>query len=94
MWIYCLVVYFLCVKVVGFEGEEIYVDVWGWIKVCFMFMCSDDYVYDGGVGVNDNDMDLVWVDVLILWVGEGYGVCFYLCVGEIVVIDFFEGDVD
>lgn len=39
-------------------------------------------------------MDFVWVDVLILWVGEGYGVRFLLCIGEIVVIDFFDGDID
>ena len=81
-------------KVVGPEGEYIYVDAWGRIKVRFMFTRADDHGHDGGAGSNDNDTDSAWVDVLTPWAGEGYGARFHPRIGEIVVIDFFEGDVD
>ena len=93
-WIHRPAAYPLRAKVVGPEGEEIYVDAWGRIKVRFMFTRSDDHAHDGGAGANDNDTDSAWVDVLTPWAGEGYGVRFHPRVGEIVVIDFFEGDVD
>ena len=94
VWIHRPVAYPLRAKVVGPEGDEIYVDAWGRIKVRFMFTRSDDHAHDGGAGANDNDTDSAWVDVLTPWAGEGYGVRFHPRVGEIVVIDFFEGDVD
>lgn len=81
-------------RVVGPEGESIYVDQWGRIKVRFMFTRSEDHAHDGGAGSNDNDSDSAWVDVLTPWAGEGYGARFHPRIGEIVVIDFFEGDVD
>lgn len=81
-------------KVVGPEGETIYVDAWGRIKVRFMFTRVDDHAHDGGAGSNDNDTDSAWVDVLTPWAGEGYGARFHPRIGEIVVIDFFDGDVD
>ncbi|WP_278363136.1 type VI secretion system Vgr family protein [Acinetobacter schindleri] len=81
-------------KVVGPEGETIYVDEWGRVKVRFLFTRSDDHQHDGGAGANDNDSDSAWVDVLTQWAGEGYGARFHPRIGEIVVIDFFEGDVD
>ncbi len=81
-------------KVVGPEGESIYVDQWGRVKVRFLFTRSDDHSHDGGAGSNDNDSDSAWVDVLTPWAGEGYGARFHPRIGEIVAIDFFEGDVD
>ncbi|EMG9616813.1 type VI secretion system Vgr family protein [Acinetobacter baumannii] len=81
-------------KVVGPEGEEIYVDEWGRIKVRFLFTRSDDHSHDGGAGTNNNDTDSAWIDVLTPWAGEGYGVRFLPRIGEIVVIDFFNGDID
>lgn len=81
-------------RVVGPEGESIYVDQWGRIKVRFLFTRDDDHGHDGGAGSNDNDTDSAWVDVLTPWAGEGYGARFHPRIGEIVVIDFFEGDVD
>ncbi|MDC4883588.1 type VI secretion system tip protein VgrG [Acinetobacter baumannii] len=81
-------------RVVGPEGEEIYVDEWGRIKVRFLFTRSDDHSHDGGAGSNDNDSDSAWIDVLTPWAGEGYGARFLPRVGEIVVIDFFNGDID
>ncbi|MBD2849844.1 type VI secretion system tip protein TssI/VgrG [Acinetobacter baumannii] len=81
-------------KVVGPEGEEIYVDEWGRIKVRFLFTRSDDHSHDGGAGTNNNDTDSAWIDVLTPWGGEGYGARFLPRIGEIVVIDFFNGDID
>ena len=59
-----------------------------------MFTRSEDHQHDGGAGANDNDTDSAWVDVLTPWAGEGYGARFHPRIGEIVVIDFFEGDID
>lgn len=81
-------------KVVGLDGEEIHVDEWGRIKVRFLFTRTDDHQHDGGAGSNDNDTDSAWVDVLTPWAGEGYGARFLPRVGEIVVIDFFDGNID
>ncbi|MBJ9721109.1 type VI secretion system tip protein VgrG [Acinetobacter calcoaceticus] len=81
-------------RVVGPEGEEIYVDQWGRIKVRFLFTRADDHRHDGGAGSNDNDTDSAWVDVLTPWAGKGYGARFLPRVGEIVVIDFFDGNID
>jgi type VI secretion system secreted protein VgrG len=81
-------------KVVGPEGEQIYVDQWGRIKVRFLFTRADDHRHDGGAGSNDNDTDSAWVDVLTPWAGKGYGARFLPRVGEIVVINFFDGNID
>ncbi|AQV14851.1 type VI secretion system Vgr family protein [Acinetobacter pittii] len=81
-------------KVVGLEGESIHVDQWGRIKVRFLFTRTDDHSHDGGAGSNDNYTDSAWVDVLTPWAGAGYGARFLPRVGEIVVIDFFDGNID
>lgn len=81
-------------KVVGPDGEEIYVDEWGRIKVRFLFTRNEDNGHDGGAGSNDNDTDSAWVDVLTPWAGEGYGARFHPRINEIVVIDFFDGNID
>jgi type VI secretion system secreted protein VgrG len=88
------VVYPQRAKVVGPEGETIHVDEWGRIKVRFLFTRSDDHGHDGGAGSNDNDTDSAWVDVLTPWAGEGYGARFLPRIGEVVVIDFFDGNID
>jgi len=81
-------------RVVGLEDESIHVDQWGRIKVRFLFTRGDDHNHDGGAGSNDNDTDSAWVDVLTPWAGVGYGARFLPRVGEIVVIDFFDGNID
>ena len=81
-------------KVVGPSGEEIHVDEWGRIKVRFLFTRNEDHSHDGGAGSNDNDTDSAWVDVLTPWAGEGYGARFLPRIGEIVVLDFFDGNID
>lgn len=80
-------------KVVS-DGEEIHVDEWGRIKVRFLFTRTDDHVHDGGAGANNSDTDSAWVDVLTPWAGEGYGARFLPRKDEIVVIDFFDGNID
>ncbi|APV37042.1 type VI secretion system Vgr family protein [Acinetobacter soli] len=81
-------------RVVGSENEEIHVDEWGRIKVRFLFTRAEDHAHDTGAGSNENDTDSTWVDVLTLWAGEQYGARFLPRVGELVVIDFFDGHVD
>ncbi|ENW96302.1 type VI secretion system Vgr family protein [Acinetobacter sp. NIPH 298] len=81
-------------KVVGPSGEEIHVDEWGRIKVRFLFTRNEDHQHDGGAGSNDNDTDSAWVDVLTPWAGEGYGARFHPRIGEIVIINFFDGNID
>ncbi len=81
-------------RVVGPSGEEIHVDEWGRIKVRFLFTRNEDHSHDGGAGANNNDTDSAWVDVLTPWAGEGYGARFLPRIGEIVVIDFFDGNID
>lgn len=81
-------------RVVGPQGEEIYVDAWGRIKVRFLFSRPEDHQHDAGAGANDNDTDSAWVDVLTPWAGDNFGARFLPRVGEIVVIDFFQGDID
>lgn len=80
-------------KVVS-DGEEIHVDEWGRIKVRFLFTRTDDHAHDGGAGANNTDTDSAWVDVLTPWAGEGYGARFLPRKDEIVVIDFFDGNID
>lgn len=81
-------------KVVGPSDEEIHVDEWGRIKVRFLFTRNEDHEHDGGAGSNDNDTDSAWIDVLTPWAGEGYGARFLPRIGEIVVINFFDGNID
>ncbi len=51
-------------------------------------------LHDGGAGANDNESDSAWVDVLTPWAGEGYRARFHPRIGEIVVVDFFDGNID
>ena len=81
-------------QVVGPSGDDIHVDEWGRIKVRFLFTRQEDHNHDGGAGANHNDTDSAWVDVLTPWAGEGYGARFLPRIDEIVVIDFFDGNID
>lgn len=90
---HCPVAHVQRAKVVS-DGEEIHVDEWGRIKVRFLFTRTDDHAHDGGAGANNSDTDSAWVDVLTPWAGEGYGARFLPRKDEIVVIDFFDGNID
>lgn len=90
---HCPIAHVQRAKVVS-DGEEIHVDEWGRIKVRFLFTRTDDHAHDGGAGSNNSDSDSAWVDVLTPWAGEGYGARFLPRKDEIVVIDFFDGNID
>ncbi len=64
------------------------------MKLRFLFTRADNHSHDGGAGANDNDTDSAWIDVLTPWAGEGYGARFLPRIGEIVVINFFDGNID
>lgn len=81
-------------RVVGPQTEEIYVDEWGRIKVRFLFSKTEDNLHDGGSGSNDDDTDSAYVDVLTSWAGEGFGSRFLPRIGELVIVDFLNGDAD
>ncbi len=85
-------------RVVGSNSENIHVDAWGRIKVRFLFTRADDHAHSGGAGSSDTDTDSAWVHVLTPWAGDNndsnYGVRFLPRVGELVVIDFLDGNAD
>lgn len=96
-WIlYCLLcqILWLCmlglqiVIVVGLFGEELYVDVYGWVKVQFYWDCKEDCC-DNGV-----ENSFCWICSVSFWVGVDMGGVLLLCVGQEVVVDFFDGDLD
>ncbi len=84
-------------RVVSANGDTIHVDAWGRIKVQFLFSRAEDNVHSGGAGSSETDSDSAWVDVLTPWAGDGeasYGTRFLPRVGEMVVVDFFDGNAD
>ncbi len=76
------------------SGEEIHVDDGGVLK---SVSCSPvvKTILTMAVQVQMTmTQDSAWVDVLTPWAGEGYGARFLPRIGEIVVIDFFDGNID
>ena len=70
--------------VVGSEGEEIYTDEYGRVKVQFHWDRD---------GMRD-EKSSCWVRVSQLWAGEGWGGMFIPRIGQEVIVDFIEGDPD
>lgn len=70
--------------VVGPQGEEIYVDEHGRIKVQFHW---DRY------GTNDENSSC-WIRVAQTWAGKKWGTVIHPRLGHEVVVDFLEGDPD
>ncbi|MBW2456064.1 MAG: type VI secretion system tip protein VgrG [Deltaproteobacteria bacterium] len=70
--------------VVGPEGEEIYTDDLGRVRVQFHW---DRY------GKRNEDSSC-WIRVSQAWAGSGYGMSHIPRVGHEVLVDFFEGDPD
>ncbi|EAQ66637.1 vgrG protein [Marinomonas sp. MED121] len=70
--------------VVGPEGEEIYCDEFGRVKVQFPW---DRYA-------NGDDLASCWVRVSSLWAGSMYGVVSMPRIGHEVVVEYLEGDPD
>ncbi|EAA0892401.1 type VI secretion system tip protein VgrG [Salmonella enterica] len=71
-------------KVVGPEGESIWTDRYGRIKVKFHW---DRHA-------KDDDTDSCWVRVSSIWASQGFGGVQIPRVGDEVVIDFINGDPD
>lgn len=70
--------------VVGKEGEEIWVDVYGRVKVQFYWDRQGQ----------KNDQSSCWIRVSQLWAGKGWGSMWIPRVGQEVVVSFLEGDPD
>ncbi|MDH4273691.1 MAG: type VI secretion system tip protein VgrG [Gammaproteobacteria bacterium] len=70
--------------VVGPEGEEIYTDNLGRVKVQFHW---------DRVGTR-NEKSSCWVRVSQLWAGEGWGAMFIPRIGQEVIVSFVDGDPD
>jgi type VI secretion system secreted protein VgrG len=70
--------------VVGPEGEEIYTDEFGRVKVQF------HWDREG----KSNEKSSCWMRVSQAWAGEGWGGMFIPRIGQEVIVDFIEGDPD
>ena len=70
--------------VVGPEGEEVYTDEHGRVKIQFHWDRTDPY----------NETSSCWVRVSQLWAGNGWGSMFLPRIGHEVLVDFIEGDPD
>ncbi|MCH8036878.1 MAG: type VI secretion system tip protein VgrG [Proteobacteria bacterium] len=70
--------------VCGKEGEEIWTDKYGRIKVQFHWDRQ---------GENDENSSC-WIRVAQLWAGKNWGAMFIPRIGQEVVVDFLEGDPD
>lgn len=77
--------------VVGPEGEEIHTDELGRIKVQFHWVRPGDHP-DGGAAFDDKSG--AWLRVLTAWAGDGWGQIQLPRIGQEVLIDFLEGDID
>ncbi len=75
--------------VVGKEGEEIYPDKHGRVKVKFHWEREGT-----GKGQADDKLNSCWVRVSTPWAGKNWGAISLPRVGQEVVVDFLEGDPD
>ncbi len=77
--------------VVGPEGEEIFTDAHGRIKIQFHWQRKQDHP-DGGADKDDHSS--TWVRVAYPSAGATWGTQYIPRIGQEVVIDFVEGDID
>ena len=77
--------------VVGPAGEEIFTDEEGRIKIQFHWQRPLDHP-EGGAGLDERSS--TWVRVAMPSAGAGWGSQYIPRVGQEVVIDFIEGDID
>lgn len=81
--------------VVGPTNEKIHVDEWGSVKVRFPFTLIEHHQVDANAGASGTASDSAWVPVMTSWAGsDGEGIRFHPRVGDEVVINFFNGDID
>ncbi len=71
-------------KVTGKQGEEIYTEEYGRIKVKFHWDPSE----------KNDDTTSCWIRVATLWAGQKWGALFTPRVGQEVVVSFIDGDPD
>jgi len=71
-------------KVTGKEGEEIYTEEYGRIKVKFHWDPSE----------KEDDTTSCWIRVATLWAGQTWGTLFTPRIGHEVVVSFIDGDPD
>lgn len=77
--------------VVGPEGEEIFTDAHGRIKIEFHWQRQQDHP-EGGADKDEHSS--TWVRVAMPSAGAAWGSQFIPRIGQEVVIDFVEGDID
>ncbi|MFT3848872.1 MAG: type VI secretion system tip protein TssI/VgrG [Propionivibrio sp.] len=77
--------------VVGPAGEEIYTDAHGRIKLQFHWQRKQDHPA-GGADLDDHS--LTWVRVAQPSAGAAWGTQYIPRIGQEVVVDFIEGDID
>jgi type VI secretion system secreted protein VgrG len=82
---------FTTATVVGPEGEEIFTAVHGRIKIHFHWQRQQDHP-DGGADFDDHSS--TWVRVALPSAGATWGSQYIPRIGQEVVIDFVEGDID
>ncbi len=77
--------------VVGPAGEEVHTDELGRIKVQFHWQRPDEHP---SIGANLDDRSSCWLRVAMPSAGAGWGHQFIPRIGQEVLIDFIEGDID
>ncbi|MDN0084586.1 type VI secretion system tip protein TssI/VgrG [Crenobacter sp. SG2305] len=77
--------------VVGPAGEEVHTDAHGRIKVQFHWQRQDEHPT---IGANLDDSSSCWLRVAMPSVGAGWGHQFIPRIGQEVLVDFIEGDID
>jgi type VI secretion system secreted protein VgrG len=77
--------------VVGPEGEEVHTDELGRIKVQFHWQRPDEHPT---IGANLDDKSSCWLRVAMPSAGAGWGHQFIPRIGQEVLVDFIEGDID
>ncbi|WP_395404540.1 type VI secretion system Vgr family protein [Pseudoduganella sp. UC29_106] len=86
--------------VVGPEGEEVYCDYLGRVKVRFSGTREQDHAHAEGAGASNTDRDSAWLRVATSWAGNGPGAqnqCGFLGlprIGSEVLVAFIDGNPD
>jgi type VI secretion system secreted protein VgrG len=86
--------------VVGPEGEEVYCDQLGRVKIRFRTTRAEDHAHAQGAGAADRDYDSAWVRVSSHWSGNGpgafcqFGSLSLPRIGSEVLVAFLAGDPD